>query len=212
MKHLRYILACFIVLICTSCSYLSQFGTIPVASRHQYITDTLDRICIYHGVNVSNINKQPPFLPWQRHSDWDSLSAWGFNVVRYLMTWEAIEAEQGKWSAAYLQQVHNDVVYLNHIGVNVVVDVHQDLYSRKFTGDGFPEWAIRDNGIPFSGPTQPWNLAYADPAVMAAFNNFWHNDTLQMQYFRVIKLLVAMFDDDSNVVGIDVFNDPCTLR
>ena len=56
----------------------------------------------------------------------------------------------------------------------VLLDMHQDLYVPKFNGDGAPEWATYDDGLPVK-QQNPWALTYLQPGVMRAFDNFWNN-------------------------------------
>lgn len=34
----------------------------------------------------------------------------------------------------------------------MLLDAHQDLYNRKFCGEGFPDWVIERNNFPFPIP------------------------------------------------------------
>ena len=37
----------------------------------------------------------------------------------------------------------------NKHGIYVLLDAHQDLFNRKFCGEGFPDWAINRTNFPF---------------------------------------------------------------
>ncbi len=172
------------------------------------IRDADNRIVIYHGVNVSNYSKYGPgFLPWQTKEDFARLNNWGLNFVRYLVFWEAIEPVEGQYDEAYLDATVERIQWLNDLGIDVLIDLHQDLYSRKFGGDGFPNWALNDNGLVFT-PRQPWNLNYLEPAVIACFDNFWASDALRTKYIAMLEHLMQRVDSLPNVVGIDIMNEP----
>src|ERR1019366_9991020 len=60
------------------------------------LRDRENRIVFYHGVNISNAAKSAPgFLSWQTKDDYARLRRWGFNCVRYLVFWEAVEPREG---------------------------------------------------------------------------------------------------------------------
>ena len=55
----------------------------------------------------------------------------------------------------------------------MLIDMHQDLWSERFGGNGAPDWATLDEGQPFV-PT-PFPYAYLQPAVGRSFTSFWSN-------------------------------------
>jgi hypothetical protein len=55
----------------------------------------------------------------------------GFNVFRFLLNWEGIEHEgRGKYDEAYLASIAKQVKIAEHYGVYILMDMHQDAYSR----------------------------------------------------------------------------------
>jgi len=177
-------------------------------NRPPYMIDADGRIVIYHGVNVANTAKHSEgHLPWQSRDDLAQLPEWGFNLVRYLVFWEAIEPEQGQYDDAYIAQVIERIEWLRDLGVDVLLDVHQDLYGPRFTGNGFPDWTVNDDGLPFT-ERQPWNMNYLEPAVIAAFKNFWRSDDLKARYVAMLEHLLLQVDAYPNVIGLDIMNEP----
>ena len=66
-------------------------------------------------------------------------------------------------------------------GLWVLIDMHQDLWSERFGGNGAPDWATLDDGQPFV-PT-PFPFAYLQPAVGRSFTSFWANrDGIRDEY------------------------------
>ncbi|MBX7256455.1 MAG: cellulase family glycosylhydrolase [Candidatus Hydrogenedentes bacterium] len=195
-----------IAFTCTVCTILVFGCEKPLRAPH--LRDADNRIVIYHGVNVSNYSKySADFLPWQTKDDFARLNNWGFNVVRYLVFWEAIEPQEGVYDEEYLDATVERIGWLEELGIDVIVDLHQDLYSGRYGGDGFPDWAINDNGEPFT-PQEPWNLNYLQPAVIACFNNFWASDALKAKYVNMVEHLLNRVDDLPNVIGLDIMNEP----
>lgn len=180
----------------------------PDMTQIKYFKDTQGRICIYHGLNVSNYSKSSPdFTTWQTPEDIRKMTDWGFNLTRLLIFWEAIEPIPGQYNKEYLDKVNNTISQFRANGIEVFLDIHQDLYAKKFTGNGFPAWAINDNGLKFE-EQKPWNKNYTQPAVLASYMNFWSNDTLKKKYVDMVCYTAEYFKNTEGVIGIDVMNEP----
>ncbi|MBN1345083.1 MAG: cellulase family glycosylhydrolase [Phycisphaerae bacterium] len=172
------------------------------------LLDAHGRIVIYHGLNVSNTSKSDKgFLPWQRREDFARLRDWGFNLVRYLVFWEAIEPERGRYDREYISQTLRRLRWLRELGIDVLLDVHQDLYARRFSGNGFPDWTVNDGGHAFK-LRRPWNMNYFDPAVRAAYDHFWRSEDLKARYVAMLEHLLRKVESLENVIGVDVINEP----
>lgn len=78
------------------------------------------------------------------------LAHWGFNCLRLLTTWEAIEhAGPGQYDADYLDYYAEICARAGRFGLHVFVDFHQDVWSRMSGGDGAPGWAFEAVGLDF---------------------------------------------------------------
>lgn len=177
-------------------------------SREGWLFDNGCRVIIFHGANISNYAKRAPaYTSWHTYDDYKRINTWGFNLVRLLIFWVAIEPSPGSFNDAYLEEVAERVQWAESLGINVLLDMHQDLYSEKYTGDGAPEWACLDDGVPFT-EREPWNANYFEPAVISAFDNFWTNDVLQEHFIQTWEKVVERFKDNKNVIGYDLFNEP----
>jgi len=197
-----------IVALLYICDLLIRALAKPKLRRSMHFRDTQGRITTYRGVNVSNYSKNSPdFLPWHTKEDYQRLNKWGINLVRFQVFWEAIEPKVGIYNTDYLSKVVEHIKILEELEIDVIVDVHQDLYSRKFTGNGFPEWAVKDGGNKFK-PQKEWSLDYLQPAVQESFKNFWKSPTLQDRYIKMLHTLYEYVGYFSNVIGIDVMNEP----
>lgn len=178
-----------------------------------FITDDQGRALILHGANVSDSAKgDPGRLPWVEPEDVTRLSRdWGFNFARYLILWDALEPAPWEFDLAYLERVEQRLDWFHDAGIHVVIDMHQDVYSRVFCCDGAPLWAVRDDGLPFL--LQPlWSLNYFQPAVIRAFDNFFdyagpHRD-LQDHYMEAWARVAERFRDHPAVLGYDLMNEP----
>ena len=182
----------------------------PVASAtNNWIRDEQGRVIILHGVNISNVAKHTDdHTSWQTFDDYERLSReWGFNVIRYLIFWSAIEPEPGVFNETYLDKVEERLKWAESLGIYVILDMHQDVYGEKFGGDGAPIWATYDDGIPFIYIIPLW-LNYAQPAVRRAITNFWTSTELREHFFYTWVHVVQRFKNNTAILGYNLFNEP----
>lgn len=77
--------------------------------------------------------------------------SWGFNCLRLLVTWEAIEHEgPGRYDAAYLDYIAAVARRAEAHGLAMFIDMHQDVWSRMTGGDGAPGWIFEKLGLDFT--------------------------------------------------------------
>jgi glycosyl hydrolase family 5/cellulase (glycosyl hydrolase family 5) len=76
------------------------------------------------------------------------LRSWGFTFVRFLVTWEAIEhVGPGIYDQEYLDYIYAIVKRAIDYGISMVIDPHQDVWSRFSGGDGAPGWTFEAIGM-----------------------------------------------------------------
>ncbi len=176
--------------------------------RPRYIHDEKGRIVLYHGINVANTAKHAPgHLPWQTRADFGRLREWGLNLVRYLVFWEAIEPTPGHYDETYMARTLERLGWLGELGIDVLLDVHQDLYARRFGGNGFPDWTVNDGGHPYK-PARPWHVNYFQPAVRACYEHFWTSPALKAKYVAMLRHLLTKVDGLGHVIGLEIMNEP----
>ncbi|RHW18853.1 hypothetical protein D1610_01515 [Sphingomonas gilva] len=79
------------------------------------------------------------------------IAHWGFNTLRLLTTWEAVEhAGPGIYDAAYLDYFAEVARKAGEHGLYLFVDFHQDVWSRMSGGDGAPGWTFEAVGLDFT--------------------------------------------------------------
>ena len=79
------------------------------------------------------------------------LARWGFNCLRLLTTWEAVEhAGPGIYDQAYLDYFEAVARRAGHFGFHVFIDFHQDVWARMSGGDGAPGWTFEAAGLDFT--------------------------------------------------------------
>ena len=100
-------------------------------------------------VNVSWIGH--PFPREEAEEHFSRLKAWGFNCLRFLSTWEAIEhAGPYQYDTEYLDYFAELVGLAGDYGFYVFIDPHQDVWSRVTGGDGAPLWLFDKVGLDYT--------------------------------------------------------------
>jgi hypothetical protein len=91
-----------------------------------------------------------PFPLAEAAAHFARISRWGFNCVRLLTTWEAVEhAGPGRYDDEYLDYFCAVVEEAGRHGIRVFIDFHQDVWSRMSGGAGAPGWTLERVGLDF---------------------------------------------------------------
>jgi len=192
------------------------------------VYDSSDRQVLLRGVNLNSIGdyyqddpKLPPTLPSDER-DFAQMAALGFNVVRLIVSWSALEPEPHQWNEAYVQRIRQAVANAKAAGLYVVLDMHQDAWGkfiatppgveckpgeeRAIGWDGAPEWATRTDG---RSTCRSLGVREISPAVGQAFENFYADrDGIQSALVETWARLAAVFAREAAVAGYDLFNEP----
>ena len=98
---------------------------------------------------VSFIGRPFPLAEAREH--FGRLKHWGFNCLRLLTTWEAVEHKgPGILDTAYLDYFAEISRLAGEFGLYVFIDFHQDVWSRMSGGDGAPGWTFEAVGLDFT--------------------------------------------------------------
>ena len=188
-----------------------------ISKDGKWFRDFNGRYILFRGVNFGSRAKLPPYLPIApldiknlkqldlkkeidlSNSELNLLKVLGFNIVRLLISWKAIEPRpnpnldeeilpEGK---EYLTAVGQIIDELYSRGLYVILDFHQDIAHEIFGGDGFPDWALAiDNKhkrpeiddkhkrpVLSNFKDKLWQKAYlTNNLVRHTFRSFWNND------------------------------------
>ncbi|EPG72770.1 glycoside hydrolase, family 35 domain protein [Leptospira fainei serovar Hurstbridge str. BUT 6] len=121
-------------------------GSSKVPFRPDGTTHFDQTLTFYDHRNVSFVGR--PLEEAQAKEHLDRLKKWGFNFLRFLVTWEAIEHKgPGKYDLAYLDYVERMVALAEKKGFYIFIDPHQDVWSRFTGGDGAPGWTLEEIGM-----------------------------------------------------------------
>ncbi|MGE0711202.1 MAG: cellulase family glycosylhydrolase [Planctomycetota bacterium] len=179
-----------------------------LAVRGRFLRDARGRAVFLRGVNYSHRTKSAPQVSWQRRDHLAKVREWGFNCVRYVVLWSLLEPTPGQLDSAYLDHVEQVLAWAEQEGLYVLLDMHQDLFSSVFGGDGAPAWAAVDHFVHPNPIAQPWYLNYFQSEVVASFDRFHRDAALQDHYLLAWTAVAERARRHSNVVGYDLYNEP----
>eukprot|EP00285_Hemiselmis_virescens_P014172 CAMPEP_0173380962 /NCGR_PEP_ID=MMETSP1356-20130122/3497_1 /TAXON_ID=77927 ORGANISM="Hemiselmis virescens, Strain PCC157" /NCGR_SAMPLE_ID=MMETSP1356 /ASSEMBLY_ACC=CAM_ASM_000847 /LENGTH=397 /DNA_ID=CAMNT_0014334687 /DNA_START=1 /DNA_END=1190 /DNA_ORIENTATION=- len=201
-------------------------------------TDEEGRERVFHGVNA--VVKGPPWLPTSGAfnlntslgaDDFSFLQDLGVNVIRLGVMWAGVEPVRGQYNTTYLKQAKALAAEAAQYGIYTLIDMHQDVMSEKFCGEGVPGWAAQPSGtLGFPLPramayTQVdpitkfpsgkdcnklgWPNYYLTEAASTAFQNLYDNKDGLLDAWGAMWAQVALtFKGDKHIIGLELINEP----
>jgi endoglycosylceramidase len=213
----RRALTGFLLLACllAAAAPASAAPELPFGHAGAFTTDAQGRVFTTHGVNL--VYKVPPYEPSPTgfgEDDAAFLAREGFNSVRLGVIYKAVEPQPGAYDDAYLAKIAQVAALLERHGIAPLLDFHQDLYNERFQGEGWPDWAVLDDGLEAQPQLGFPGNYLAQPAVNRAFDNFWANAQgpggvgIGDRYAQAWKHVGARFAADPGILGYDLLNEP----
>ncbi len=210
-------------------------GTVPPrrvtvrrdAGGRAVLADQAGAQVVLRGINVNQLGDYYAANPEVRtvepltEQDFADIAAMGFNAVRLVLSWSALEPVAGEIDQAYLNRVRQAVGWARTHGIHVVLDMHQDAWGKDvvappgttcrsgtspMTGwDGAPTWATSFDG---ASPCQFTGRDLA-PNVLRAFTSFFvDRDGVQERLVAAWGRVAQEFGGDPTVAGYDLLNEP----
>jgi endoglycosylceramidase len=207
------------ILICSGAGAAEPVLRPGLSVQGRRLMDGSGRQVILRGVNAGGRSKLPPFYPFDPTPDFetaldryaDGIQALGFNVVRLLVIYEAAEPVRGQYDEKYLAGYDRMVQAFSRRGIRIIVDAHQDIYSRRLCGDGFPDWTLRekDRDRKQDQDCKMWSVHYFTGPVAKSFDRFWSNaDGIQDRYVEFFGMLARRYAAEPAVIGFEPINEP----
>jgi endoglycosylceramidase len=210
----KFLASILTVMAVTSSSAFA--GDLRVADGR--FVDSRGATVVLRGFNLSQLHKLPPFRANSDPLLFEKLTASGVNVIRHQFNWEAYEQSPNVYDESYLDYYANIVDRAAAAGVYVIIDIHQDAFSRwtlDGCGEGFPKWAI-PQGTKLSEPDNgskcwfwPLRVMANRSSIEAIFNKFYAEDYMPRErYMLLLEKLATRFAGYRNVIGYDLLNEP----
>lgn len=177
---------------------------------NKVIRDEYGRERIFKGINICF--KSPKFNKYDKaFAIFKKIIADnGVNIVRLGVTWEILEPKEHEYNTKVISSIKSFVKHCEEQNVYVLLDMHQDLFTRQGRyGDGAPKWAI-DPAIKETKPIAIWaeGYFYMD-SVQQEFYDFWTNKNgIQDKFLTMWKHYARQFEEFDNIIGYDFLNEP----
>ncbi|MFT3693949.1 MAG: cellulase family glycosylhydrolase [Kofleriaceae bacterium] len=184
-------------------------GVTPARVRDGFLHDDEGRAVIMRGVNLSGAQKIAPYLDDKTAADYARVrNDWGFNAIRFIMTWSAVEPTQGQYDELYLSAVRERMQWAHDAGLFVIVEMHEDIYGEGFGFDGAPKWTCDAANYEGFVPGDPWFVSATDPKVEACVDHLMNDADIQDQFVAMWKHVALTLSDQPAIIGFDPLNEP----
>lgn len=169
---------------------------------------------LFNGINVVCKDKGLGYIFPDLEGTFRAFEKMGFNLIRFGIFWDGVEPEPGKYDMEYLSRVRDAIRLAEKYGLYVIVDMHQDLFARKFI-DGAPDWATLDEGACHPEGCTMWYDAYLkSEAIIRAADNFWADKEAEdgmgvlTHYEKMWERIAQYLDGCENIIGWEPMNEP----
>lgn len=142
----------------------------------------------FDGENVTFVGRPYPLEECFEH--FSRIKTWGYNTIRYIITWEALEhLGPGKYDEEFIDYTIEVLKIIKDIGgLYVFLDMHQDVWSRFSGGSGAPLWTLYAAGL------QPLRFNITQAAILHNNPRYLHEAYPPMiwttNYMRLASLVM----------------------
>lgn len=201
---------------------------VTLGARCGQLIDAEGRVVIYRGINArvrgvfdadlgaGKVALMPP-IPELTDADLERMRRIGFDLLRLPINWSALEPDDAtppKYDAAYLTRVTNAIALAKKHDVKVLVDIHQDAYSKFIGQDGAPLWAISPPPTTLlEGPLDNLGDRRLSKQVLNAFQTFFsrtspEGERLRARFSAMAAHVSEALRGNDAVLAIELFNEP----
>src|SRR5262249_26064040 len=150
-------------------------------------------------------------------SDADAMRGFGFNLLRLPISWSGLEPMPGQYDRRYLERIATVVDACERDGILVLIDFHQDAFSKEIGQDGAPRWVLDlllgPGNYPYlGGPLENLTARRFAPATLAAFREFFADTGGAQDRLAAAAAVVAKrFRRAGGVLGYEIMNEPLVV-
>ena len=199
-----------------SSGYVATFH--PLDSDGHVLRDVSGRTVTLRGYNVkvpglfdvtpdNGAAPRETILPLD-DTDFALMQKSGVNVLRVPVSWSAFEPTRGSYQPSYLTSIDAFLDKVRPYGFFVLLDFHEDGWSKDLCEDGAPAWAtIVSPGTADGGASAD---CHGSNAALSAHSSFFDNDSdmLQEAFAATWQTFAAHFVGNTTVFGYEIFNEP----
>ncbi|MCS6856835.1 MAG: cellulase family glycosylhydrolase [Sandaracinaceae bacterium] len=208
------------------CTQPPLSGFSPLRPRCNMLVDEEGRVVLLRGVNARvlglfDVTFDDGRLPLQeipdfREEDARRMRELGLNFLRLPINWSGLEPRDTTprtFVQSYIDRLKEILDLCRAHGIYVLVDWHQDAYSKEIGEDGAPLWAIHPPPeMLLGGPLTDLEARRVSRQVLRAFATFFGDDepgpTLRQRFAEAVVHVVQALRGDEIVVGFEVYNEP----
>mmetsp|Transcript_14340 Transcript_14340/g.22349 ORF Transcript_14340/g.22349 Transcript_14340/m.22349 type:complete len:524 (-) Transcript_14340:51-1622(-) len=236
MKFVSFVCVALLVVCCSA----QQPHPIGLKLRSNgmriFVEKSTGREMFFHGTNA--IVKGPPYIPYTEHwdidisltkKDYNMMDELGLNVIRLGTMWSGTEPEKGQFNETYIEALKNITVAAGEFGIYSLLDMHQDVFSETFCGEGIPSWTVATGsklGFPeilkkpytdyneYGYPTRQdcfsltWSDYYYTDAVGFAFQDLYNEGETRTRWGDFWQKIASSFKDAGHILGLELLNEP----
>src|SRR5215468_8009242 len=149
--------------------------------------------------------------------DAERMRGFGFNLLRLPINWSGLEPMPGVYDRSYLARIVTIVDACARRGILVLIDFHQDAFSKEIGQDGAPRWVLDlllgPGDYPYlGGPLTDLTARRFAPATVTAFRDFFANQgDIQDRFVAAAVVVAKRFRRERAVLGYELMNEPFAL-
>lgn len=169
-----------------------------------WVLDSQGRHLYPRGFDVSGAEYTPTGDPLSfGPSSFTAIRSTGATVVRLPIAWALIEPTPGRFDPAALARASQIIRWAGDAGLDVILDMHQYLWSPCLGGLGMPSWTV--SNCPSTPPSNPLQQ---EVDVQVAADAFWHSPPLQAAFASMWARVVEAVGQPRYLIGYDILNEP----
>jgi hypothetical protein len=204
--------------------------------ENDWFIDDQKRRILFRGISLSGASKVPfpngathiktdfsnhrdvsfigrPFPLNEAKEHFDRLKQWGFNFIRFVVPWEALEHRgPNEYDFKYIDYLAEILrIAAQDYEFYFMIDPHQDVWSRMTGGDGAPGWIFEKVGLDlmrFNDADCAWSMQYAyDPEDPSSYpDQYWSQNKFRLPCATMFTLFFGgnTFAPHCTIEGIKV--------